>query len=435
LERSDRKTNLSKRFVKVPLRLAGPGAEFAMPIPRRELLKRMGGGLLALGSWEESLLRANEAVMDDRAINVPFAEAFLRIALARPENTVVSPESIVGALRLLLAGARGETAANLRHVLGASALLEGAPVTETAKQGEEEPGSPKVRLANGVWIQRGIAIAEAFRRTALERFRSEVGELDFARSPREAGRLINEWVSRATQKHITALCSAGGPDPSTQLLLTSAIFFQGAWMCPFIERKTKEHEFRTPRRKVSVPFMRAFDSFQYAEDSETTFLQLPYTGSRYAMVLALPGVDRPPVGALEGLMAVIHRLPNAPCFEQQLVEVSLPRFSLRWRADLAGTLRQLGLNDVFDPALANFQGLTAQPVHVAVSNVIHEAYMRVDEKGTDAAAFTGIDFQVTSTPATTTPRRFAADHPFLFAITDTKLGRLLFAGQIVDPGY
>ena len=205
-------------------------------------------------------------------------------------------------------------------------------------------------------------------------------------------------------------------------------------MYPFIERKTKHQEFRTPGRKVSVPFMRAFDSFQYAEDPETTFLQLPYTGGRYAMILALPRADRPPIDVLEGLMAVMHRKPNAPRFDQQLVDVGLPRFLLRQRTDLAGTLRQLGLHDAFDPARADFRGLAAKPIHVAVSDVIHEAYLRVDENGTEAAACTGIDFQVTSTPSTTSPRKFLADHPFLFAITDEKLGRLLFTGQVVDPG-
>ena len=179
--------------------------------------------------------------------------------------------------------------------------------------------------------------------------------------------------------------------------------------------------------------MRAFDSYLYAEDAETTFLHLPYTGGRYAMLLALPRVDRSPMGVLEGLMAILERRPSAPRLDQQLVDVGLPRFSLRQRTDLAGALRQMGLSCVFDPARADFGGMMAEPSQIAVSDVVHEAYLNVDECGTEGAACTGIDFQITSTPATTKPRRFIADHPFLFAVADVKVGRILFIGQVVDP--
>ena len=184
-----------------------------MPIPRRELLKVMGAGLLALGSWPKALVQMQETVMEQPAIDAPFSEALLRIAGDRPENTVVSPESIVGALRLLLAGAHDETAANIRQVLGPSALagLGRAPIPAPPTVTKGEPGSPRVRLANGIWVQSGIVIAETFRRTAVERFNSEVGEVDFARAPREAGKVINDWVCRATEKHITTICPPDGP--------------------------------------------------------------------------------------------------------------------------------------------------------------------------------------------------------------------------------
>ena len=128
--------------------------------------------------------------------------------------------------------------------------------------------------------------------------------MDFARSSREAGTVINDWVCRATEKHIPAICPPDGPASSTRLFITGAIWFQAAWKSQFGEQKTREQEFRTlSGRKVSVRFMRAFDSYRYAEDAETTFLQLPYTGDRYAMLFALPKGDRSPVGVVEGLMA------------------------------------------------------------------------------------------------------------------------------------
>ena len=88
---------------------------------------------------------------------------------------------------------------------------------------------------------------------------------------------------------------------------------------------------------------------------------------------------------------------------------------------------------MFDPARADFGGMMVGPSQIAVSEIVHEAYLNVDECGTEAAACTSIDFQITSTQATSKPRRFIADHPFLFAVADMKLGRILFVGQVVDP--
>jgi serpin B len=139
----------------------------------------------------------------------------------------------------------------------------------------------------------------------------------------------------------------------------------------------------------------------------------------------------------DGLAALQRRLtPQSldkalEVMKEARVELILPRFKMRDRPDLTGTLERMGLGELFGPG-ADLSGISAVP-DLHLSSVLQEATLRVDEKGTEAAAAT-----ITMMPVTglaedpITP--FHVDHPFLLMSRDQPTGTLLFLGRVMDPG-
>jgi serpin B len=153
---------------------------------------------------------------------------------------------------------------------------------------------------------------------------------------------------------------------------------------------------------------------------------LPYRGGRLAMTIVLP--DGPPDPPPADLAALTRRGTS------RRVRLALPRFRQEGEFGLIPALRQLGIGQAFQPGGADFTGITmAEPL--CVSAVAHKAYIDVDEHGTEAVAATAVVIRAAAAvrPAAM-PVTMTVDHPFLFAITDTTTGLLLFLGRVTRPG-
>jgi serpin B len=350
------------------------------------------------------------------------------------DNAVLSPYSIAVALQMALEGARGKTAAQMAktlHMPGVSA----AQLTATAaslRQDLAALDAPQqkviLRIANGMWPQAGYPIKAPFTTSLRDGFGVDVRQLDFGRDPQGARRTINEAVSEQTNGKIAELLKQD-LDPMTRLVLTDAVYLKAAWAVPFQADQTRPDAFhKADGSVVQAPFMHQVGELGYAKHDGYQLVRLPYGAGDLAMTLIVhDGSPAPLENALteRGLAGVLGG-PLAPA----QVTLALPKFKVRTHAELVDTLKQLGMTDAFDDVRADFGGIADE--RLVISQVAHEAYVSVDEGGTEAAAATGAVAVATSGHVGANPI-VTVDHPFLFAITDTKTGTPLFLGRVTDP--
>jgi serpin B len=350
-------------------------------------------------------------------------------------NAVLSPYSVAVALQMALEGARGQTAAQMAktlHMPGVSA----AQLTATAASLRHDLATLDVpqkkvilRIANGMWPQAGYPIKAPFTTSLRDGFGVDVRQLDFGRDPQGARRTINEAVSEQTNGKIAELLKQD-LDPMTRLVLTNAVYLRAGWAMPFQADQTRPDAFhKADGSAVQAPFMHQVGELGYAKHDGYQLVRLPYGTGDLAMTLIVPDGSLAPVEnalAERGLAAVL----GGPLATAQ-VTLALPRFKVRTHAELVDTLRQLGMTDAFDPGPADFGGIADE--QLVISQVAHEAYISVDEDGTEAAAATGVVAVATSGHVGAASPTVTVDHPFLFAITDTKTGTPLFLGRVADP--
>ncbi|HEX3125855.1 MAG TPA: serpin family protein, partial [Thermoanaerobaculia bacterium] len=269
-------------------------------------------------------------------------------------------------------------------------------------------------------------------------FDAPVELLDFMGAPEPSRVRINQWVEDRTERRIQDLIPAGVIDPDTRLVLVNAIYFLGTWMEPFEERATHPAPFHVaPSETKNVPTMHRTNTFPIAQAKGVTALELPYKGSRLSMLLLVPNqVDG--LAALESTLDAQRLDAITGTMRYESVALALPKFevcpaeSISLRTDL----KTLGMPTAFDSNHADFTGIANPPDpadRLFISEVFHKGFVRVDEKGTEAAAATAVVMMFRAGGAPKEPLQIKVDRPFLFLIRDRKSGLVLFLGRVSDP--
>lgn len=369
--------------------------------------------------------------------NTDFALALHRVLGAQPGNLAFSPHGISSALAMVHAGARGESerqlTQGLEFRLPPPALHEAFNALDTALTAAPAPGRPAeetftLNIVNAVWKSVQQPLKQSYLDLLGRHYGAAVRRLDFARDAEAARRTINAWVAEATAGRIEDLLPAGSITALTRLVLTNAVYFHAAWALPFDPERTAPAAFRRlDGSEVSVPTMHQESRLPYARVAGTTAVQLPYAGDRAALLLLMPEEGYPAFEAgldAEDIAALVEAL------EPTRIALALPRFEHGYRASLVSALEALGVRDIFDPQRADLSGIDGgRDLHV--SEIAHQAFVRVDEAGTEAAAATAVVIGVTAMPAPAQPVRF--DRPFLYLVRDLDTGAVLFMGRVVDP--
>ena len=385
------------------------------------------------------------------ARKAPPADAFVQASNAfavdlyqrlrvQPGSFFFSPASVSVALTMTWAGARGETAAEMARVLHlgpAPAKVHAAGARLVRRLAPPDATAPEVRIANRLWVQRGLALEPAFAALVAEHYAAGVEPVDFVGAREPARVAINRWVGERTAGRIPALLAAKDLDGDARLVLTNAIYFNGAWVSPFEPGATRPAAFTVaPGTTRTVPLMHATlekEQARYAEVPGAQVLELPYRSERrdraLAMVIVLPrAVDG--LSRLEAGLTARKLRSWVTALKPAAVSVYLPRFGVSRQLALAETLAGLGMKRAFAPQGADFSGLTRQePVFLA--RVQHQAVVQVTEQGTEAAAATAV--AAAKANGGGGPPAFRADHPFAFFIRDVESGAILFLGRLVDP--
>jgi serpin B len=354
-------------------------------------------------------------------------------------NLFYSPFSISLALAMTYAGARGETeqqmADALHYTLPQARLHPAFNALDQAlaKRGEGAQGKDgqgfRLNIANAIWGQAGYQFLPQFLDILAGNYGAGLRLLDFAGGPEEARLSINDWVSQQTEERIQDLIPPGLITPLTRLVLTNAIYFNAAWAKPFEAGLTEDGPFTLlDGSQVTVPMMRETESLGYAEGAGYQAVELPYDGHELSMVILLPeaggfeafeaGLD---AGQVEGILESL-------AYRQ--VALTMPRFEFESEFSLAQALAALGMPAAFSSD-ADFSGMDGAR-DLFISEVVHKAFVSVDEAGTEAAAATAVIMELTAMPEA--PVAVSLDHPFIFFIRDIQTGAILFVGRVVDPG-
>ena len=350
-------------------------------------------------------------------------------------NLFFSPASVSTALAMAYAGAAGNTKremASILHLPREQNTHEGFSTLLDLLNSTGDRNGYSLRTANRLWGAKGYQFEDAFLGTTRDKYRAELETLDFGQ-PEQARQTINAWVEQQTREMIVDLIPSGSLQPDTRLVLTNAISFVGGWSSEFSKRATKEAPFHlTAKDTINVPTMEQREEFSYTEDAEAQVLSMPYRGYELSMVVVLPK-------KVDGLAELERNLTNDRFTEWtkklrggRPVDTYLPRFKMRSQFALSGALKSMGMPSAFSDN-ADFSAMSTSE-DLMISEVIHQAFVDVDEEGTEAAAATAVLVpEASGPPERKEPIIFRADHPFLFLIRDNRTGSVLFMGRVQRP--
>lgn len=356
------------------------------------------------------------------------------------ENVFFSPLSISAAMAMTHAGARGQTAGQIAQAMHFPTdqpdfhLRFGKLTSELGRRRSE---GTTLQIANALWLQQDFTFRDSYLDLVGQHFDAALEQVDFKQDSQAVRQRINTWVEEKTSGKITDLIPPGMLTYLTRLVLTNAVYFKGSWAVPFDKQSTAPMPFRllpcspggspADPQTVTVSMMHQEGRFAYAENDLFQVLQLPYEGQTLSMVIFLPKTaslcDRTENLTASRLEEWIQTLRKKP------VDVYFPSFEMDYRVELTRALSQMGMPLAFTPD-ADLGGMT-DTADLHISGVVHKAYVKVNEEGTEAAAATGVTVGVTALPAP--PPVFKADQPFLFLIRDDSSGMVLFLGHVMNP--
>jgi serpin B len=333
------------------------------------------------------------------------------------------------ALAMVYNGAKGEARQDIQRTLAlAEADLSVDEINrayaDLMAAAKDDASGVQLAIANAIWVQHGLHLEPEFKRRMARFYDAEVDNLDFA-SP-DAARVINDWVAGKTRGKIPELVEPGSLTDIV-LALVNAIYFKGRWTTPFDESRTRDGEFMLlDGRRKTCPMMSRRGRFSHLEGDDFQAVSLPYGDGRLSMVVILPRSELNVYEFQRKLEAAMWRTWMSQ-FDDMEGNVVLPRFTIQYRALLKDALTALGMGVAFSSG-ADFGGISPEPL--AISKVIHEAVLDVNEEGSEAAAATAV--MMTKSLALNT-FSMIVNRPFLCAICDNQTGAVLFAGLIVEP--
>jgi serpin B len=383
--------------------------------------------------WGTILSQKNKPVLTTRsdASNSFAFSLFSNLVKQDQNNVFFSPYSISDLFSMVYEGARGNTADEIQSVF--HFIPDDTTRRNYAKTIDSELNNPhqeyKLDTANALWVQNDLPLLKNYVDMLQNYYSANATNLDFKNNSEGSRQIINHRVENKTNQKIKDLLPSGLITVQTRSILTNAIYFKGNWTNQFDGSETRDENFTTAEKKiVKIPMMTTLSNFKYFSDNDIQALEMPYKGGHLSMIVLLPKENdlRPFVESLS--VEKLHQWKDKLAPEE--VNVHMPKFTLDTKYTLNDNLASMGMPSAFSPDAADFTGITGKK-DLFISMVVHQAFVKVDEKGTEAAAATAGIFQTTATPLS--KYTFRADHPFVFLIYDDQTGLILFMGQVLNP--
>ena len=343
-------------------------------------------------------------------------------------NIFYSPYSISAVLAMTYEGAEGKTSDEMKSVFHfpEDNILRTnfAAIYNDINEGNN---AYELKTGNALWVQQDYPFLEDYMSRVEKYYRGKAANLDFISETEKSRQTINTFIEEQTNDKIKDLISAGMLNSLTRLVLTNAIYFKGTWEWEFDKSDTREQDFKiAPDNIVKTPMMFMDPDkaeFNYVDLEKLQVLELPYKGEKISMLILLPKEN------LENIELSSEKLNEykSQMEETKLDSIYLPKFEFDTKYLMSETLKGMGMLTAFTWD-ADFSGMTGYK-DLFISFVVHQAYVKVDEKGTEAAAATAVGMPMSAAPRNI----FRADHPFIFIIQEKETGNILFIGRVTNP--
>jgi len=355
-----------------------------------------------------------------------FTNRFLQdLELSSPSNFVFSPYSLHSVFTQLLLGSEGRTQDQLQFVLGVFADNQTVDEYSLVSSGLKS-GPSKLSVANHLAVAAGFKPKQEFSNILTRGFGSDIKEYDFGTDKENSVFEINKLVFDKTGGKIEDLLLEQDVDTLTRLVLINAVYFKAVWKQAFDAGETFETGFESPvSGNINTSFMNREMKVRVLEDpvNGVEILELPYADESKSMLFILPN------STTNDISSRIAGINLADIRNQSKLDtvVTIPKFNMKYQTYLKEKMKNLGATDVFSQS-ANLRGISNQPL--AATEGVHQAFIEVNEEGTEAAAATAV---VVGLRTARRKRQFFANRPFLFMVYDFNLNVPLFAGKVVDP--
>jgi serpin B len=374
----------------------------------------------------EEAQKAQEALAD-------FAVNLFKNVSSKDEskNQAISPLSIALGLALLESGAEGQTREEIKR-----ALLETSATREDVlnvyvsleQQLQIKKDKTQLTIANGLFQDKNLRLKDDFTSLIKNCFKSEVDQVDFQDQLEQARQKVNRFVSQKTQQKIPELFKQGDLKQDDRIVLANAVYFKASWKQSFSKGQTRQDTFyRNGQDQQQVQFMQETVSLRHADSQDVSALEIPYDDQELSMVLVLPK-QRDGMRQMEKKLTGQQLRDILSRLQQKQVQVQLPKFNVRSHVDLKTVLTRMGLESLFSRN-ADFSRMSE--TKITIDSGVHEAYISVDENGTEGAAATGFAGKAMASFEPAEPStQFKADHPFLYAVVHKQTGAIVFLGKV-----
>jgi serpin B len=372
--------------------------------------------------------------------NTRFAFDLYHAVIEDNKNLFYSPLSISLALAMTYAGARTNTEQQMAETLHFTLSQEHLHpsfnklclILESRNKVDQEQNSKGFRLniANAIWGSINYTFRTDFLDVLAVNYNAGMRLLDFEGNPEDSRLFINEWVSDQTEKRIQDLLPQGSIDFYTRLVLTNAVYFNASWLYPFEEKNTCDTTFYLlDGSEVVVPMMSQEKRFGYAYGDGYMAMELFYDGFEpLSMVIIVPDIGR--FSEIESLLDSAKIAQITEALSSTNIQLTMPKFTFESGFTLAQTLSMMGMPDAFIRDVADFSGIDGTRA-LFIDDILHKAFVSVDESGTEAAAATGVVGKIISIPPP--PVEVTINRPFIFLIRDFETEAMLFVGRVMNP--
>lgn len=362
-----------------------------------------------------------------------FAADLLLESAANEGNLMISPLSVFLALAMTMNGSAGETQSSMLEVLANGSIdpelvneISRSLISRLTKTGK----NTTISIANSIWFRQGFKPFMPFLQTNADYYRAGARELDF--SDDSASDIINAWVETETNGLIDKIIEK--INPGTVMFLINTIYFKSDWQVPFEKHETRSRDFQTADGNIKSDFMHRIDKVTWFEDLGATGVALPYDDGQLSFFALVPDNGATPQEWLKdqdvtALFGDLTDLMSQPA--RDTVYLGMPKFEAKYEDTLNNELSTLGMGVAFDGAQADFSKLREDLAKgLYISEVRHKTVIKVDEKGTEAAAATSVAVDE-SMPEY--DKEIVFDQPFVYGIVEMTTGMPLFVGILEDP--
>lgn len=343
------------------------------------------------------------------------------------KNVFFSPYSLSTAMAMLYIAAEGETKQQIQKTFHYPPLAILNPNSAALYNQFNKP-NPNYDLStvNNLWMRQDLSPSQTYLDTVQRYYGGQVTNLDFKNSPESSRQIINKTIAKHTKQMIPELLAKGSIESSTATVLTNAVYFKSEWAKPFgVQGGTRPfHNLDGTMSSQEMMYKTAY--FDYMENEHIQMVELPYKSNDLSMLIILPKSKEP--AAIQKLVADLNSNQVSQWtkqLENQEIFLVMPKFKLQESYSMKPILANMGMPIAFD-SRANYS-LFNDKLPLKVDSVVHKAVVEVDEKGTVAAAATGIGVQLVMA---THKAEITADHPFMFMIKDNRTDAILFLGQV-----